>query len=287
MESTFETLKTLRRLSEKRVRYRHHLSNYRLYRKNKTVPKGLKIKVRAGLPLSDSDSFANWKGILKNASLELMAVQISICRKTIHELSQQIDSKTRKLQKELPKNEFERKLDSISKICLNLSHTLASRQCHKLKRDNVTQRVKSSGETQLETSKRTRSRRFRRKEIQTACNTTKSAVVTIDCQLSAGETNLLSKGLNFCPKPRQVNAQKLSLDLNLFYRRLRLREFFADENGNNTTQQTNDLIPILSQKARGIHPRPIVRLLNHLFRPLKRMLNTHLRPRLPRQSQQN
>ncbi|PIK49011.1 hypothetical protein BSL78_14117 [Apostichopus japonicus] len=141
MESTFETLKTLRRLSEKRVRYRHHLSNYRLYRKNKTVPKGLKIKVRAGLPLSDSDSFANWKGILKNASLELMAVQISICRKTIHELSQQIDSKTRKLQKELPKNEFERKLDSISKICLNLSHTLASRQCHKLKRDNVTKEL--------------------------------------------------------------------------------------------------------------------------------------------------
>ena len=42
--------------------------------------------------------------------------------------------------------------------------------------------------------------------------------------------NLLSKGLSFCPMPCHVNRNQLLDDLERYFRRLRLREFFADHN---------------------------------------------------------
>ena len=40
--------------------------------------------------------------------------------------------------------------------------------------------------------------------------------------LSEAEINLLSKGLSFCPTPRHIDLEK-------FFRQLRLKEFFLEE----------------------------------------------------------
>ena len=42
------------------------------------------------------------------------------------------------------------------------------------------------------------------------------------------EKTLLSKGLSFCPTPTQLDENQLLDDLESFFRRLRLKEFFLD-----------------------------------------------------------
>ena len=255
MDCTSDTLKELRRLTEKRVRYRHHLQNFKIYRTNNTVPKGLLIKVPSGLPITDRDMLCNWKGILKKASLQLMDVQIGNCRNIINTLDQQINSKKRKLKSSLPNSEFENKLKLISMDCLKLSNTLNSRQQNKFKRDQVTSNQVAITSNQVTTnSKKSRSRRFTRKKLSDS-HAANNAVVTISCQLSEGETKLLSKGLNFCPKPRQTDTQQLSLDLNAFYRRMRIREHFADENGNSALPQDNELKSAFKPKSTWNPPK--------------------------------
>ena len=47
-------------------------------------------------------------------------------------------------------------------------------------------------------------------------------------ELSKEEETLLSKGLSFCPTPTHLDEDQLLDDLDSFFRRLRLREFFLD-----------------------------------------------------------
>ena len=47
--------------------------------------------------------------------------------------------------------------------------------------------------------------------------------------LSEAEINLLSKGLSFCPTPRHIEKEQILDDLEKFFRRLHLKEFFLEE----------------------------------------------------------
>ncbi|XP_055997948.1 uncharacterized protein LOC130047308 [Ostrea edulis] len=60
--------------------------------------------------------------------------------------------------------------------------------------------------------------------------------------LSEEETSLLSKGLNFCPTPREVNDQTVREDTREFFRRLRLKEHFSRKTSDdsNFTEVTLD-----------------------------------------------
>ena len=59
-------------------------------------------------------------------------------------------------------------------------------------------------------------------------------VVTIpdDLPLSSSERRVLSKGLKFIPTPKRVNEDDILLDLEKFYRRIRLHAHFNDPNQN-------------------------------------------------------
>ena len=60
--------------------------------------------------------------------------------------------------------------------------------------------------------------------------TTYESVVNLSSvPLSTDEKSLLSRGLSFCPTPPLVNTFQLQCDLKTFYRRLRLREYFLNE----------------------------------------------------------
>ena len=64
----------------------------------------------------------------------------------------------------------------------------------------------------------------------TTCTTTKNTVINLSgVPLSEAESSLLDKGLSFCPTPPRMNTFQLQYDLAMFYRCLRLREYFYDE----------------------------------------------------------
>ena len=59
-------------------------------------------------------------------------------------------------------------------------------------------------------------------------------------QLTQDEVNLLSRGLKFCPTPTHINRPELKADISDFIRRLRLHEYFHDENNNNNNNPSHD-----------------------------------------------
>ena len=75
-------------------------------------------------------------------------------------------------------------------------------------------------------SKKPRNRRFRRKIHKTA-NPNNTVVNLSTVSLTEDETKVLSKGLNFCPTPSNIDKIKLGDDLNNFARTLRIKEYFG------------------------------------------------------------
>ena len=57
-------------------------------------------------------------------------------------------------------------------------------------------------------------------------------------QLSASETSLLQKGLNFCPTPSRPDIEELDKDINAFVRRLYLKLYLAPEDLNDIENET-------------------------------------------------
>ncbi|GFO26033.1 hypothetical protein PoB_005253800 [Plakobranchus ocellatus] len=69
------------------------------------------------------------------------------------------------------------------------------------------------------------------KRKQTVFNTTNATVINLSSHiLTDPQTQLLSRNLNFCPTPHHINHIELSEDIHRFCRRLRLAEFFYEEN---------------------------------------------------------
>ena len=59
-------------------------------------------------------------------------------------------------------------------------------------------------------------------------------------KLTAGQTQLLSRGLSFCPTPGQPELSSTQEDLDSFHRSLRLKPFFSElEDDNSKTSQPN------------------------------------------------
>ena len=77
-----------------------------------------------------------------------------------------------------------------------------------------------------------RRRRFKRRSATTGLQTdpdSTSTVVNISgVTLSDADTTLLSKGLSFCPIPRHIDINQIVDDVETFFRRLRMKEFFID-----------------------------------------------------------
>ena len=80
-------------------------------------------------------------------------------------------------------------------------------------------------------SKRSK-RRFRKKSSPSGGvddREVPSTVINLSgVHLSEDEVKLLSKGLSFCPTPRRADKDEILDDLESYFRRLRLKEFFLD-----------------------------------------------------------
>ena len=66
--------------------------------------------------------------------------------------------------------------------------------------------------------------------------------------LTETETNVLSKGLKFCPTPGEPDMYNIHQDLREYFRRLRLRAYFFDDNPSPTPTQ-NTIMNYFSQNS--------------------------------------
>ena len=91
-----------------------------------------------------------------------------------------------------------------------------------------------------------RNRRFKRTTRQTDEQVTNldSVVVNLSsAELTESEKSLLSKGLNFCTRPKSYDKGKLVEDTQAFTRRMRLKSHFADRGDSHSQEKYPDFIP--------------------------------------------
>lgn len=117
-----------------------------------------------------------------------------------------------------------------------LTQNLQNTQEKKFVRDNLSLKSNSRKNNITNVSqkktKAPRSIRFVRKTFPTTNGENSNAKVfsvlnVSSVSLTESETSLLSKGLNFCPSPRDVNERAIREDTRAFFRRLRLKGHFS------------------------------------------------------------
>ena len=74
-----------------------------------------------------------------------------------------------------------------------------------------------------------------------APETNENAVLNLSSvELSDTEVSLLSKGLTFCPTPREPNDREIREDTRKFFRRLRVREYWSRKPQNLSSDESDD-----------------------------------------------
>ena len=79
-----------------------------------------------------------------------------------------------------------------------------------------------------------------------------------DIQLTQSETDLLQKGLNFCPTPRLPTIDNINKDIDTFARRLSLREYHTPENIDEITDNPS-YQPTILEKLNHWEQKPYCR----------------------------
>ena len=99
-------------------------------------------------------------------------------------------------------------------------------------------------------SRRKRHRRKRRKTKRKLDTTT--VINLSNVQLTQDEVNLLSRGLKFCPTPTHIDWPEFKADISDFIRRLRLHEYFYENDNNNSSDDNHNPFRVKSTFTR--HP---------------------------------
>ena len=211
----------LRKLKEKNTRYMSHLDNYRFYRLSRIIPKGLQIKCTPSFGDLDPSFLKKWNKTLTNTSFRLIKLLENQCQQFIDNQLLEITNTESQLQESCSIEEFEQLQDTILCNVKHLRSTLMDKQ--NKKRMNV-----------LANHKKHTHRRFHSKRATIAPPTvrlpeTNTVVNLSDMVLTDPQVKLLSRGLKFCPTPREPNQLLFQQDMAQFNRRLRLREYFHVE----------------------------------------------------------
>jgi hypothetical protein len=126
----------------------------------------------------------------------------------------------------------------INAYNMSLQRKLNKRQVKKFTRDKINLHTRDSSilpqnsNNFQHTAKIHRSRRFKRNTVAKVSNATTipefNPVLNVSrISLSEAEISPLSKGLNFCPTPWEIDDKAVREDAKAFFRRLRLKELFS------------------------------------------------------------
>ena len=203
-------------------------------RKN-LIPRGLQILIQPLVPKPPCQRLVNelneqWRRIVRKASTQFLVALKHYHRGCIDELQQQLESTCNQAKVKLGETNFSAIYNKVKAASSKFRQYLLNKKNRKLKAITLT----SEGQK--------RRRHFRRRTPSTSAAqetpVDPSIVINLSgATLSSDEISLLSKGLTFCPVPRRVNENEILDDLESYFRRLRLKEFFADQDEAENTEQ--------------------------------------------------
>ena len=115
--------------------------------------------------------------------------------------------------------------------------------------DNLNTFSNNFTRTQTPSHRRNHCKRKPRNIIPTITLDTTSVINLSQTPLSHDESSVLARGLTFCPTPRRINWTELSADVNDFTRRMRLTEYFHDNNNHPTVPTHNQNNPFHNKSS--------------------------------------
>ena len=256
-----------KRIYLKLTRHKHHLLNYSFYKENNYIPASLYPRLP---PLYMNYKFyRRWRYISHSAAYRHLKLLITECKHKIKTLSMELLHHMELLRYSCTSDEFlfySTKLDSMA---LSLESLLGSglfgtsvsirritdNNTGNTDNSHINPQVNSitnnhetsigthdniSNSTQSSNVTPTR-KRLRRKIKPTNIQLDHSSVINLSSySLSTDETSVLARGLTFCPTPRHIDWPEVSADIYDFSRRMRLTEYFFDDNSKTSNSNKDD-----------------------------------------------
>ena len=211
---------------------------------------------------------ATWNSILKETSMKLNKSLIDIHNKNTIELASLYEEQRQNLLEKLNESEKIEMTSWLQQRAINYRNNISNRKEKKFLRNIKTEQKKSKSKTTIKDEEKTdlaftksslkmttiervnvneeetiippgrgRKRKNRRshrnhvlKSITDAEADTDIIVNLSDYELTDAEKRLLKKGLKFVPTPSNINRTELFKDVHNYGRRVRLKEFFFDDN---------------------------------------------------------
>ena len=268
--------KKLRTHIIKVIKSEHHVSNLETYISQGVVPKGLVLKASPLTPGEKSKRFkSRWNFILYSSSLNLMDLLYDEAKHKLKDLQSKFENIFSRSKRELSTADIDIILTRLLDIRRIKTKALHKIQMRKFIRDEIHVKFSTSNTptgletehpitgvetehpiTGLETehpisslfhsnkgntkNKKSRNRRFKRKKEHSQV-ISETVVNLSSVNLTEAETRVLSKGLNFCPTPGNINSMQLEDDLNYFARSLRIKEHFFNLNSEENNSSCRDL----------------------------------------------
>ena len=234
--------------------------------------KPLKINIAPLCPGHKSNNFLKrWNKILHDTSERLLRLLYSHTSHALSEIQATERNETQELAASCSNEQMELYQDKLDTFTRVLQKELDAKKTRKLKRDNI-QNVNPVPPQTHENVSRKRKRCFkRRKDSKTV--TTNTVVNLSSVELSDSDKKLLSKGLNFCPRPKTYNVFEVEKDLDAFARRLRLKEMFADSHNTDSATPTEEQLKFRPKSS--FNPPEQSHTLEAFITAIQRDIKTH------------
>ena len=227
-------------LHSKCIRAHHHLHIARSYLQANKVPAALQISLLPSIMGIPSNRFLyKWNAILHRASIFLLSHIEQHLVNFIQECQHTLFAQQRVLLSAYNDLEISHFYDNISQFVVRLNCRLIHKRSRKFQRDGIVPAPI------LHHKPKRKTRRYSRKASnkQSSSNQVVNISSTV---LTAEETSLLSKGLGFCPRPKDVNRLSLLQEVASFSRRLRLKErFYVDTSDQDDSTVDNPNSPVI------------------------------------------
>ena len=192
------------------------------------LPKGLELMLELTIGNHDQHFLDNWYSKLKQFSLSLMKDIVKFCDKTIDATTTKISTTESSLKSNTNQEQFKA---IQSEIKNNKATARKILQQRKFKKYN-TLKYKLNATTQPLTQKEDGIQEKQRSPLYSDILKRKKSNTT------KGTFQLLNKNLNFIPTPKVYNKHKINEELESFYRLLKLKAYFKDnENTKLITEQ--------------------------------------------------
>ena len=180
-----------------------------------------------------------WNKILSDTSKRLLALLNSYTSHQVSDLQAQERNKTEELRASCDNGQMQNYMNKLEMFTTVLQSELRNKQDRKLKRDGVPDTIRAMPQRPNQNNEKKKRNRHRQRRQKRTNNGTNTVVNLSDSvELTYSDKTLLSKGLNFCPRPKTYNAFEVEKDVQASARRMRLKEHFAKKQNSDSEQLT-------------------------------------------------